>query len=100
METFQDLRLFIRVARAGSLSAAGRESGLSAASMWRHLNALEQRLGAPLLLRSSRGIKLTDAGAAFAERAEAIIAQFDEAAEVVSAFLVAPRGSLHTPRPA
>ena len=94
MDTLQDLRLFTRVVRAGSLSAAGRETGLSAASVWRHLNALEQRLGAPLLLRSNRGIKLTDAGAAFAERAEAIIAQFDEAAEAVSAFQAAPRGSL------
>lgn len=94
MDTLQDLRLFARVVRAGSLSAAGREVGLSAASVWRHLNALEQRLGAPLLLRSSRGIKLTDAGVAFAERAEAIVAQFDEAAEVVGAFQAAPRGSL------
>lgn len=94
MDTLQDLRLFTRVVRAGSLSAAGREVGLSAASVWRHLNALEQRLGVPLLLRSSRGIKLTEAGAAFAERAEAIVVQYDEAAEVVSAFQAAPRGSL------
>ncbi len=94
MDTLEDLRLFTKVIRAGSLSAAGREAGLSAASVWRRLNALEQRLGAPLLLRSSRGIKLTDAGAAFAERAETILSQFDEAAEAVGAFQATPRGSL------
>ncbi|WP_421990594.1 LysR family transcriptional regulator [Roseococcus sp.] len=95
MDTLKDIRLLARVSRTGSLSAAGRETGMSAATVWRHLNALEERLGSPLLLRSSRGIKLTDAGTAFLERAETIADQFDEVVEIMGSFQSTPQGLLH-----
>ena len=66
------LQSFLRVARAGSLSAAARDSGISQPTLGRHIRALQDRLGQPLLSRTPTGQALTPAGAALLAEAEAM----------------------------
>ena len=62
MDTLACMRLFVRVVQAGSFSAAGRQIGISPASVFRMINGLEDELGVRLLNRSSRKLTLTEAG--------------------------------------
>lgn len=62
---FPDVQLFIRVAELGSISAAGRALGLSAAAASAALKRLEQRVESQLLERSTRSLRLTQAGEDF-----------------------------------
>src|SRR6267154_2074499 len=73
------LRLFVRVARAGSFSRAAREVGISQPSASRIVATLEKEIGAPLFTRSTRALSLTEAGAEYLARVEAILAALDEA---------------------
>ncbi len=73
------LRLFARVARTGSFSAAGRELGLSQPSASRRIAELEREVGATLLTRTTRAVTLTEAGARYLDRIDAIAAALDEA---------------------
>jgi DNA-binding transcriptional LysR family regulator len=73
------LRVFTRVARSGSLSRAGRELGLSQPSVSRILAGLEAEVGAALLMRTTRGVKLTEAGSEYLARIESILDALDEA---------------------
>ncbi len=75
----QDMDLFVRAVAAGSLSAAGRELGLSPAVASKRLARLEASLGARLLQRSSRRLAPTDDGALFLERCQSILADVAEA---------------------
>ena len=67
---WDDLRLFLDVARLGGLSAATSTTGLSAATLGRRITVLEQQLGQPLFVRSQTGYRLTPAGEDLLERAE------------------------------
>jgi DNA-binding transcriptional LysR family regulator len=73
------LRLFARVARRGSFSAAGRELGVPQSTASRTIAALERDIGASLLVRSTSAVILTDVGADFLARIEPILADLDEA---------------------
>ncbi len=78
-DRWQEMALFVRVAESGSLSRAARELGLSQPSVSRIVGALETRLGTILLLRTTRSISLTDAGALYLERAKFLLAEMEEA---------------------
>ena len=73
------LRLFARVARKGSFSAAGRELNIPQSTASRTLATLEREIGAALLVRTTRAVTLTDAGLDFLARIEPILAELDEA---------------------
>src|ERR1700732_2993329 len=73
------LRLYSRVARRGSFSAAARECGLSQSQASRIIADLEADLGARLLSRTTRAVVPTEAGAEFLARMEPILAALDEA---------------------
>src|SRR5262249_22701262 len=90
----QTLRLFVRSVRHGSFSAAGRHEGLSAASVSRHMRALEDDLGVRLLNRSSRKLSLTDAGEVFYQRGEHILGDLQEASDAVAHLHAGVRGTL------
>jgi DNA-binding transcriptional LysR family regulator len=79
MKDIYALRLFTRVARLGSFSAAARESGLSQSQTSRIIADLESDLGARLLSRTTRAVVPTEAGAEFIARVEPILAALDEA---------------------
>lgn len=78
-DRFFSLLLFVRVARTGSFSAAGRELGLSQPTASRIVATLERKVGAALLTRTTRAVTLTEAGADYLARAEAILTALDEA---------------------
>src|SRR5690349_7677322 len=67
---WDDLRLFLDVARLGGLSAATVTTGLSAATLGRRVTALERQIGEPLFVRSQTGYRLTAAGDELLRRAE------------------------------
>lgn len=70
--SWDDLRLFLDVARLGGLSAATRTTGLSAATLGRRVSALEAQIGEPLFVRSQTGYQLTKAGEELLARAEEV----------------------------
>lgn len=69
---WDDLRVFLAINRAGSLSGAGRALGVDQTTAARRLAALEARLGATLFLRTKQGFVLTDAGRQACETGEAM----------------------------
>jgi DNA-binding transcriptional LysR family regulator len=73
------LQLFVRIARLGSFSAAGRELNVPQPTVSRVLSQLERELGAALFTRTTRAVSLTDAGADFLVRIEPILAELVEA---------------------
>lgn len=82
MDNWDDLRIFLAVARDESLSAAGRRLRMDAATVGRRVARLEESLGAPLFAKSPQGYALTEAGTRlvrFAEEAEQAASQASEA---------------------
>lgn len=73
------VKSFLAVVEAGSLRAAARRLGLSAATVVHHLNQLEVETGAVLVLRRRPAARLTRSGAAFAPLARALIATAERA---------------------
>lgn len=73
------LRMYTRVARLGSFSAAARESGLAQSQVSRMIAELEANLGARLLSRTTRAVVPTEAGLEFLARMEPILAAVDDA---------------------
>ncbi len=73
------MQLFVRVARSGSFSVAAREMRMTQPTASRIVAALEKQVGVALLLRSTRAVTLTEAGADYLARCEAILAALDEA---------------------
>ena len=78
-DKLQALRLFVRVARSGSFSAAARELDLSQPSVSRIIAALEKDVGAALITRTTRAVALTDVGNDYLTRVEAILASLEDA---------------------
>lgn len=99
MSTFMDMEIFARVVTAGSMSAAGREMGLSPAVVSKRLRRLEDRLGTRLLQRTTRQISLTEAGQGFYERVVAILGSIEEAESYVSRRSALARGTLRVSMP-
>ena len=79
MKDIQSLRLYTRVARLGSFSAAARECGLAQSQVSRMVADLEGGLGAKLLFRTTRAVAPTEAGAEFLARMEPILAALEDA---------------------
>jgi DNA-binding transcriptional LysR family regulator len=78
-DRLQELQVFVRAAESGSFSRAARELGLSQPSVSRIIGELETRLGVTLLLRTTRRVTVTDAGALFLDRAREILAEIEDA---------------------
>ncbi len=69
----KELRNFMRVARAGSVSRAAAELRLAQPALSRQIKKLEHELGVSLFARHGRGVRLSVAGSLLLERAEAIV---------------------------
>jgi DNA-binding MarR family transcriptional regulator len=76
-DRFEDLRTLLMVISAGGVSAAAAEMGIAKSAVSRRLTDLEKRLGASLIDRSSRRLKLTVVGADYASRARSVMAEID-----------------------
>jgi DNA-binding transcriptional LysR family regulator len=88
------MRAFVRAVDLGSFSKAAVEEDLKVSTVSRYVSALEADLGAALLNRSTRRLHLTEAGAAFYERATAILADVEDARLATMSLNAAPQGLL------
>lgn len=82
METRQ-MRLFVAIAEEGSLSAAAARIGVAQPSLSQMMKLLEEKLGVELIVRSPRGITLTDAGTTLLKHAREILEATDRGVEEV-----------------
>jgi molybdate transport repressor ModE-like protein len=79
------LQMLRAVAREGSLSAAARALGYTQPAVSHHIARLEDEVGTALLTRLGRGVRLTDAGLALVEHADAVLSRLTAAEEDVAA---------------
>ena len=100
MDKLKQIESFVSVSTRGSLTAAARAEGVAPAIMGRRLDALEQRLGVKLLLRTTRRISLTHEGSAFLEDCQRLLADVASAEASVSAGGVKASGHLRITAPA
>ena len=77
------LKLFVRLARTGSFSQAGKDLKLSQPSASRLIAAFEREVGAKLFVRSTRAVALTHAGADYLARIEPALAEIEEAGQAL-----------------
>jgi DNA-binding transcriptional LysR family regulator len=94
-----DVRAFARIADLGSVSAAARALDLPKSTISRALARLEIAVGATLVDRSTRHLRLSDAGVLFRPYAMRILADVDEAGTALDNFAGAPRGTLRVSAP-
>jgi DNA-binding transcriptional LysR family regulator len=99
MDKLAAMRVFVKIADAGNLSAAGRQLGLSLTSVSRQLMALEGVLGTTLVERTTRHLSLTESGLLYYERAKQILEEVDEAERGLTAQRAVASGRLHVSAP-
>jgi DNA-binding transcriptional LysR family regulator len=100
MDKLKQLESFVSVATRGSLTAAAKAEGVAPAVMGRRLDALEERLGVKLLVRTTRRITLTHEGSAFLEDCQRVLTELANAEASVSAGGVKASGHLRITAPA
>ncbi len=100
MDRLKQLESFVAIASKGSLTAAALAEGVAPAIMGRRLDALEERLGVKLLVRTTRRITLTHEGSAFLEDCQRLLVDFANAEASVSAGGVKASGHLRITAPA
>jgi DNA-binding transcriptional LysR family regulator len=91
--------VFAEVVAAGSLSEAARRLGISNASVSREIARLERRLGAHLLLRTTRKMSLTEVGEAFYARCQRVVEETEQATWSVGEAQAEPRGEIRLAAP-
>jgi len=94
MDRLTSLTAFVRVVDNGGFSAAGRRLNMSTTMVSNHVQALEERLGARLLHRTTRKVNLTEVGRAYYDRAVQILADLEQADDIAGALQSTPRGTL------
>jgi len=99
MDKFAAMRVFVRIADAGNLSAAGRQLGLSLTSVSRQLMALEEFLGTTLVERTTRHLSLTESGRIYYERAKQILEEVAELERGLTTQAGVASGRLHVSAP-
>lgn len=100
MDRLKQLETFVAVAARGSLTAAARAEGVAPAIIGRRLDALEERLGVKLMLRTTRRLTLTHEGSAFLEDCQRLLVELADAEASVSAGGVKASGHLRITAPA
>jgi DNA-binding transcriptional LysR family regulator len=94
MDRLTSLVVFGRVVETGGFSAAARRLNMSVTMVSNHIQALEDRLGARLLNRTTRKVSLTEIGRSYYERSTQILADLEEADRIAGALHATPRGTL------
>jgi DNA-binding transcriptional LysR family regulator len=94
MDQLDGMRLFVRVAEQGSFAAVAQQMGAARSVVTRRIAALETRLGAKLIARSTRRLSLTSAGAIYLERCREILDMVEAAATGLDAERQTPRGAI------
>ncbi len=99
MMDLTDLRAFVQVTDLMSVSAAARALGLPKSGVSRALARLEREVGAVLVERSTRHLRLSDAGTLFRPHALRILADVDEAGAALDGLAAVPSGTLRISLP-
>ena len=94
MDRLQAMTTFVAVVDSGGFASAARKLNLSPPVVTRAVAELEERLGLRLLTRTTRVVRVTDAGARFAEDCRRILADIEEAETAATGTHAAPRGTL------
>lgn len=94
-----DLAFFQEIVKQGSLSGAARELGVTPASISKRLTKLEEALGVPLVLRTTRRLNLTDEGELFHANALRLLSELEDMERLVSRNRAAPKGLLRVNAP-
>ncbi|AVS63821.1 transcriptional regulator [Paracidovorax avenae] len=94
-----ELVAFVRVAEAGSFSAAARRHGLTPSAVSRQVARLEKTLGVSLLQRTTRQLRLTEAGLEVLERGRAMVAEARATLQAAEGHVGAPRGLVRLSAP-
>jgi DNA-binding transcriptional LysR family regulator len=100
MDRLKQMESFAAVATKGSLTAAANAEGVAPAVIGRRIDALEERLGVKLLVRTTRRITLTHEGSAFLEDCQRLLSDLANAEASVSAGGVKASGYLRLTAPA
>ncbi|MGC4078684.1 MAG: LysR family transcriptional regulator [Rubrivivax sp.] len=100
MPRLKQIESFVAVATKGSLTAAANAEGVAPAVIGRRIDALEERLGVKLMLRTTRRITLTHEGSAFLEDCQKVLEDLGNAEASVSAGGVKASGHLRITAPA
>lgn len=94
MDVMQSMAVFRRVVEAENFSAVARETNMSQSTVSKHIAALEERLGTKLLNRSTRSLKLTEAGKEYYHHCIRILNDFQEAEASIGKGKIIPTGTL------
>ena len=100
MDRLKQIESFVAVVVRGSLTAAAKAEGVAPAVIGRRIDALEERLGVKLLVRTTRRISLTHEGSAFIEDCQRLLTDLANAEASVSAGGVKASGHLRLTAPA
>lgn len=96
----KDLRIFARVAAVQNLTAVAGALGVSAGTVSKRIQSLEEELGVRLIDRTTRSSRLTEEGRMFLHRAERMLAEMDLARDEISANTGQPAGRITLSAPA
>lgn len=99
MDKLHTIQVFIEVANLQGFSAAANKLGLSAPVVTRSIAELESRLGAKLFNRTTRHVRLTEAGVRFLQDAKRIVEELEEAEAAVKGVYTKPSGTLSVTAP-
>src|SRR5271156_5661596 len=99
MDRLDAMQAFVAVADLGGFAPAARKLGLSPSGVTRLIAALEERLGARLLQRTTRKVALTDVGTRYLERVRRILADVEEAEASAEGERTRPSGRLAVSAP-
>lgn len=100
MDHFHLMSVYVAVAEEEGFSRAARRLGISPPAVTRAVCTLERELGVKLLTRTTRQIRVTEAGSRYLEDARRILAEVAEAGEAAAGINAAPRGNLAVTAPA
>lgn len=99
MDQIHLMKVFVAVGELESFAAASRRLAISPAAVTRAVSALEEQLGVKLLLRTTRSVRLTEAGGRYLEDTRHILASIIEANEAAAGINAAPKGDLAVTAP-
>ncbi|AUY36155.1 LysR family transcriptional regulator [Pseudomonas soli] len=99
MDQIHLMKVFVAVGELESFAAAARRLAISPAAVTRAVSALEEQLGVKLLLRTTRSVRLTEAGGRYLEDTRHILASIIEANEAAAGINASPKGDLAVTAP-
>ncbi|WP_420008062.1 LysR family transcriptional regulator [Xanthomonas sacchari] len=99
MDTLEAMRVFVAVVDRNGFNAAADALGMSTASVTRQVAWLEKRLGLRLLNRTTRRVSPSSVGAAYYQRCQLLLAEFDDMEAAVGEQALTPSGTLRINAP-